>query len=264
MARPVAIVTGASTGLGRALACELAEQGYAVGLIARRTEPLQEICAELELRGHTAAYAVADVTNLQAVQRAVSDLTDVLGAIDLAIANAGIGLPDRLEPFDPAVVEQTFAVNLTGVIHVVAAVLPGMRQRGTGHIVGISSLGADRGMPGSAAYGASKAALNAYLEGLRLSLRPEGIAVTTVCPGFIRTGMTAQNDFQMPGLMDPRQAARRIVRALPKRPPAVRFPLSMSLLMRVLRLMPDAWLVRLLPPSARTDAADSAGGPPAR
>src|SRR5690606_2458613 len=133
---------------------------------------------------------------------------------------------------------QTFAVNLMGVINVIAAVLPGMRQRRAGHLVGISSLGADRGMPGSAAYGASKAALNTYLEGLRVSLRADGIAVTTVCPGFIRTAMTAQNDFRMPGLMEPQQAARQIVRALAKRPPVVRFPLSVSLLMRVLRLMP--------------------------
>jgi short-subunit dehydrogenase len=259
MARPVAIVTGASAGLGRALADELAEQGYAVGLIARREGPLREACHDLHERGHTVACAVADVTNREALQRAVSDLAGALGAIDLAIANAGVGLPDRLDPFDVDVVEQTFAVNLMGVINVIAAVLPGMRQRGAGHIVGISSLGADRGMPGSAAYGASKAALNAYLEGLRVSLRPEGIAVTTVCPGFIRTAMTAQNDFQMPGLMEPQQAARRVVRGLSRRPAVIRFPLSMSLLMRVLRLMPDAVLGRLLPRSGGGTAADSTG-----
>lgn len=253
MARPVAIVTGASAGLGRALADELAEQGYAVGLIARREGPLREACSILHERGHTAAAAVADVTSPEALQRAVSDLAGVLGDIDLAIANAGVGLPDRLDPFDVDVVEQTFAVNLMGVIHVIAAVLPGMRQRRAGHIVGISSLGADRGMPGSAAYAASKAALNTYLEGLRVSLRPEGIVVTTVCPGFIRTAMTAQNEFAMPGLLEPHEAARRIVRALSKRPAVYRFPLSVSLLMRGLRLMPDRLLVRLLPTSTSCD-----------
>jgi short-subunit dehydrogenase len=247
MPRPVAIVTGASAGLGRALACELAQQGYAVGLIARRGDALRETCEELQRRGHTAIFAVADVTDREALDRAVAAIAAALGEIDLAIANAGIGLSDRLEPFDSAVVEKTFAVNMMGMVNVIAAVLPLMQRRRRGHLVGISSLGADLGLPGSAAYCASKAALNTYLEGLRISLRAEGIAVTTVCPGFLRTGMTEQNDFWMPGQLAPQQAARRIVRALSRRPAVYRFPLSMSLLMRVLRLLPDAILVRLLP-----------------
>lgn len=252
MSRPVALVTGASSGLGRALAIELAKQGYAIGVIARREDLLREVADELTASGHTVAASAADVTDREALGVAVASIEATLGPIELAIANAGIGRYDRIDPFDAEVVEQTFRVNVMGVVNTIGAVLPGMLARGSGHIVGISSLGADRGMPGSAAYGASKAALSTYLDGLRISLKPRGIAVTTVCPGFIRTEMTAQNKFAMPGVLEAEEAARRIVRRLKKRPVVYRFPLGMSLLMRTLRHLPDWAVARLVPVNSST------------
>ena len=106
------------------------------------------------------------------------------------VANAGFGAPTQLDPLNTADVEQTIRVNVMGVIYSIEAVLPGMLDRGRGHLLAISSLAAFKGLPGESAYCASKAAVNAYMEGLRIALRTKGIVVTTVCPGFVQTPMT--------------------------------------------------------------------------
>ena len=108
-------------------------------------------------------------------------------------------------------IEEMFRVNTLGVVYAIEAVLPEMLHRGRGHLAAVSSLAAYKGMPGESAYCASKAAVNCYLEGLRIHLRDTGIAVTTLCPGFVRTPMTAVNEFHMPWLLEADEAARRIV-----------------------------------------------------
>ena len=200
-----AIITGASTGIGRALAVELARGGVAVGLVARSEERLNALADEIRAAGGTAAVAPVDVSAREAVFDAVRAIESELGFIDLAIANAGIG--QERDDLDSA--EYLYRVNLFGATALFRAVLPAMRERGRGHLVGIASMAGYQAFPGRGAYCGSKAAMRLELEALRAELGPEGIAVTTVNPGFIRTPLTDRHEFDMPFLMDAEPAARR-------------------------------------------------------
>src|SRR5439155_13857663 len=171
-----------------------------------------------------------------------SKLAAQVGPVDLLIANAGVGMPTKLEPMNVADIEEMFRVNTLGVVYAIEAVLPGMLQRGHGHLAAVSSLAAYKGMPGESAYCASKAAINIYMEGLRIQLRSRGIYVTTVCPGFVDTPMTQVNEFKMPWLWSADKAARKIVRALEQRRKVYNFPWQTTLLMKVTCWMPD-WIV---------------------
>jgi short-subunit dehydrogenase len=245
-ANQVAVITGASSGIGWALARALAAQGCRVGLVARRRDHLDKLAAEVRQEGGTAESAPADVADRGQVLAAIHDLQSRLGPVDLLIANAGVGAPTLLEPFNVTDVEMMFRVNLLGVIYSIEAVLPQMLQRGQGHLAAVSSLAAYKGMPGESAYCASKAAVNTYLEGLRIQLRDKGIAVTTICPGFVETPMTAVNDFKMPFLMSADKAARRIIRALRRRRKVYNFPWQTTLLMKLTRWLPDWVLARVM------------------
>jgi short-subunit dehydrogenase len=245
-ANQVAVITGASTGIGRALARALAADGARVGLIARREALLQELCSEIAATQGTATWAVADVADRQQVLAAFAKLRAALGPVDLLIANAGVGAPTLLDPPNTADVEKMFRVNVLGVVYAIEAVLPEMLRRKTGHLAAVSSLAAYKGLPGESAYTASKAAVNTYLEGLRIQLREHGIAVTTLCPGFVRTPMTEVNQFHMPFLLEADEAARRMVRALRRRQKVYNFPWGMSLLMKLTAWLPDWLLARIM------------------
>jgi short-subunit dehydrogenase len=251
----VAIVTGASSGIGRALALRLGAAGYRVGLIARRHAELQSAAGAIMTQGGTAAVMVADVGDRAALRAAVAGIEHELGPVDIMVANAGFGAPTRLEPLNIADVEETIRVNVMGVIYSIEAVLPGMLKRERGHLVAISSLAAFKGLPGESAYCASKAAVNAYMEGLRIGVRSRGVVVTTVCPGFVETPMTPMES-AAPFLMSADAAAGRIARVISRRRGGVfRFPLPMSLLMRVIARLPDALVARVM----RYDAGASPG-----
>lgn len=245
-ANQVAVITGASSGIGWALAKELARHGCKVGLIARRASELTQLAEEIHQAGGAAAAVPADVGDRAQVLSAVESLRRQLGPIDLLVANAGVGVPTLLNPINVADVERTFRVNVLGLVYSIEAVLPEMLRRGVGHLAGVSSLGAYKGMPGESAYCASKAAMNVYLEGLRIHLRNRGIAVTTICPGFIRTPMTAVNKFPMPFLMEADEAARRISRALARRKKVYNFPWQTALLMKLAGWLPDWILARTM------------------
>ncbi|MGE3803894.1 MAG: SDR family NAD(P)-dependent oxidoreductase [Gemmataceae bacterium] len=238
----VAVITGASSGIGWALARELARRGAKVGLIARRQDKLDELVELITKHGGQAAGAAADVAEREPTLAAFKSIAERLGPADLLIANAGVGWPTFLDPVNIEQVERMIRVNLLGAIYSIEAVLPAMLERQRGHIAAISSLAAYKGLPGESAYCASKAGLNAYMEGLRIHLRDRGIAVTTVCPGFVKTPMTDINEFKMPMLMEADEAARRIAAALARRKKVFNFPWPMMLLMRATRWLPD-WLV---------------------
>jgi short-subunit dehydrogenase len=252
----VAVVTGASSGIGWALAKSLAKEGARVGLVARRREALEQLTAEIVQAGGSAAAAAADVGERQATVAAIHDLAARLGPIDLLVANAGVGAPTRLEPFNVPDMEKMFRVNTLGVIYSIEAVLPEMLRRGRGHLAAVSSLAAYKGLPGESAYCASKSAVNAFMEGLRIQLRGKGIAVTTICPGFVRTPMTSVNEFSMPFVLEADEAARRIVKALRRRKKVFNFPWPTTFLMKLTRWLPD-WLM------ARTMASYNEKPPPA-
>jgi short-subunit dehydrogenase len=245
---PLAIVTGASSGIGRALALRLGAEGYRVGLIARRGDAIEAAAAAIAAAGGAAVAAAADVGDRAALRAAIAEIESQIGPVDVMVANAGFGAPTQLDPLNTPDVEQTIRVNLLGVIYSVEAVLPGMLARGRGHLLAISSLAAFKGLPGESAYCASKAAVNAYMEGLRIALRPHGVVVTTVCPGFVSTPMTKMNSAAMPFRMSADEAARRIARLIVRRRGGVvRFPLPMALLMSLIALLPDSVVRRLVP-----------------
>lgn len=242
----VAVITGASSGIGWALARALSAEGCKVGLTARRREPLADLAGQIEKAGGSAAVAVADVAEREQAIAAIHDLAARLGPIDLLVANAGVGAPTTVEPFNVGDIEKMFRVNVLGVVYSLEAVLPQMLQRRRGHLAAISSLAAYKGMPGESAYTSSKAAVNVFMDGLRVQLRSKGIAVTTICPGFVLTPMTEVNEFKMPWLLTAEEAARRIVRALKRKRKIYNFPWQTALLMKCARWAPDWLLDRMM------------------
>jgi short-subunit dehydrogenase len=242
----VAVITGASSGIGWALAKELAGHGAKIGIIARRLDKLNVLAEEIRHSGRAGgiATATADVAVREQALQAIQSIREQLGPVDLLIANAGVGAPTLLNPVNIDQVERMFQVNVFGVIYCIEAVMPEMLQRRAGQIAAVSSLSAYKGLPGESAYCASKAAVNTYMEGLRIQLRRHNIAVTTICPGFVKTPMTEPFEFTMPFLMEADAAARRIVKALSRRRKVYSFPLPAALLMKMTQWLPDWVLAR--------------------
>ena len=241
----VAVITGASSGIGWEIALELARNGCNVGLVARRLERLEALAAECRGFGVQAATASANVADRQLTLAAFRQLRERLGPVDLLVANSGVGLGTKLEPMNMDEVDNMIRVNYLGVVYAIEAVLPEMLQRGKGHLSAVSSLASYKGIPGESGYCSSKAAVNVYLEGLRIHLRNRNIAVTTICPGFIKTPMTDVNEFPMPFLITAEKAAKKIVGALARRKKVYNFPWTTSLMMRSLAWLPD-WIVARL------------------
>jgi len=242
----VVCITGASSGLGRAMAREFARQGAKVGAIARREERLRQLCEEVRAAGGTGEYAVADAADRPAVHAALKTLASRLGPCDILVANAGVGASNTATDLNVPAAEQVTRTNLLGPMYAFEAVLPDMLQRGGGHLVGISSVAAFKGLPTAAAYSASKAGLNAYLESIRISLRRKRIAVTTICPGFVKTEMTAKNP-KMLWVLEAEVAARKMVRAIARRRKVYCFPRRMRVLMRIAGWLPDWAMAKAIP-----------------
>jgi short-subunit dehydrogenase len=228
-------VTGASSGIGAALVRELAGRGCRVAASARRADRLEELAASAP--GEVMAVP-ADVTDRDAMMAAAEAVRERFGAIDLAVLNAAYWGQFSVEAWDTDVIRRHFDTNVIGMVHGVEAVLADMRRRRSGAIAGVASLAGFRGFPKSEAYGATKAAEINMLESLRIDLRPLGISVHTVCPGFVRTDLTAKNTFPMPFMLDPDDAARRIARGLERGKAEIAFPLPMLALMKVAKVVP--------------------------
>ena len=243
----VALVTGASSGIGRGLAVELARRGTAVGLLARRGEVLDEIVNEIEAAGGRALALPADVTDAIAVRDASEKLSSKFGPIDVLFANAGVGATTHATYLDAKQVASLFDVNIIGVVNSVTAVIPEMVQRGQGQLVAISSLAAYRGLPKSAAYCASKAAVSAFFESLRLDLHGSGIDVTIIHPGFIKTPLTADRQAKLPWLMELSDAVNKILGATEARKKSYAFPWQLATVVRAGMIMPNFvydWIAR--------------------
>jgi short-subunit dehydrogenase len=240
------LITGASSGIGEALAVEFGRRGAAVGLLARRAEVLQEVAAKVEAAGGSALAVAVDVRDAPAVKSATAQVAARFGRVDVLVANAGKGEITLAREFDIESATQVFSVNLLGAMNSVAAVLPEMIARGSGQIVGISSLAAYRGFPGSGAYCASKAALSTFFESLRVELRPRNIYVTTIHPGFIDTPMTRGRNGKMPFLLDAGRAAQLMLRAIEARRRTYAFPWQLATIARVGRWLPAALYDRML------------------
>ncbi len=243
------LVTGASSGIGRALVVELARRGAHVMASARREAELASLCAEIAATGGKSSFAVCDVSDPDAAAEVVRKAERDLGSLDMLISNAGVGGSTHSSRLDVASVSRMIDVNVRGAIAPIIAAIPIMLGQQRGHIVGVSSLAGRRALPTSAVYNATKAAFSTFLEGLRMDLDPAGIDVTDVQPGFVATDMTAKNKFKMPFLWDAEKAARHIVDRLESAPRILAFPLPMDLLTRFSRHLPyalHAWATRRL------------------
>src|SRR5688572_25437653 len=232
------MITGASSGIGRGLAGELSKRGAKVGLIARRAAALTELVREIETANGKALALPADVMDAESLSAAATKLRSAFGPIDVLVANAGVGATVDGAELKGSTVAGVINVNVLGAANSVEAVIPEMVARGSGQLVAISSLAAYRGLPRSAAYCASKAAVSAFFESLRLDLEPRGIDVTIIHPGFIKTPLTEGRDAQMPFLMELDDAVGKMVRVIEKRRKRYSFPWQLATIVRAGMLMP--------------------------
>ena len=230
------IISGASSGLGMALAKHYAKFGATLGLIARNKQPLEALSNELP----GASFYGADVRNSQSMQSVARDFILRYGCPDIVIANAGVSRGTLTEyAEDSEVFESIMATNVNGMVNTFQPFIVAMKASGQGSLVGIASIAGYRGLPGVGAYSASKAAAIMYLESLRVEMFGSGISVITVCPGYIVTPMTMNNPFRMPFILTAETVAKKIVRIIKQKKTYAVIPWQMAIAARVLRILPN-------------------------
>ncbi len=237
---------GASSGIGAAMVPLLVAEGARLAISSRGADALHELARRYARPDAAIAVKPLDVTDRAAIESAAAELLAEWGRIDVLIYNAGVWSPIDVERFDVDAFERQIAVNYTGMVRAVGAVLPGMVERRAGEIVGVASLSAYGAFPHAEAYGSTKAAVNYFLQALRLDAAKYGIGVTTVNPGFVKTQLTEENDFPMPFLMEPEAAAKEIVEGLRSGAAEIHFPLRLSLPLKLATALPRPiyeWLV---------------------
>lgn len=235
----VVLLTGASSGIGKELALQLAQQGATLGLIARRQDVLDLLVQEIEKSQGRAVALPADVRDAPVLRAVADQLRQKFGPIDVMIANAGIGTTSHAAQYKPDDVAEVIKINLLGAANSIAAVLPEMTTRDAGHLVAISSLSAYRGLPKSAAYCASKAGVSSFFESVRLDLRNTRIKVTIIHPGFMRTPLTAGRKAKLPFLMEVDEAAGKILTAIEQGKKSYAFPWQLASVVRLTMVMPN-------------------------
>ena len=243
----LAFITGASSGIGQALAARYHQAGWQLALVARRTGEIESWARSLGL--DPARYQIygADVADTASIVAAGQACIQRQGVPDVVIANAGISVgvdTALLEDID--VIARTFATNNVGMAATFQPFVGAMVRRGSGALVGIGSVAGIRGLPGHGAYCASKAAVISYCESLRGELRPAGVKVVTICPGYIDTPLTRQNRYGMPFLMEPQQFAERAYRAIEAGASYRVIPWQMGVVAKLLRVLPNPVYDRLL------------------
>lgn len=234
-------LTGASSGIGEAFARRLFRLPCKLAITARNQEKLNElVAASANHPAEVRAYA-GDVTKRERMREIVKEIGQDFGTLDVMVANAGTHVPTEVTEFDVEQYRNIAEINYFGVLNCIDAVLPGMREREAGHIVGVSSVAGYRGLPRAAAYGASKAAVTHFLESLRLDVEEFGIAVSVVSPGFVKTPLTDKNDFEMPFLISAEQAAEEMLKGIEKKDFEIHFPKRFTLFLKFLRILPIRW-----------------------
>jgi short-subunit dehydrogenase len=249
---PLVYITGASSGIGQALAVRFHRAGYRLALVARRTAPLH---AWAQAQGWSPAswtvYA-ADVRDVGAIAQVGRESIEALGLADVVVANAGISVGiDTAQFADLEVLRATLDTNLLGMAATFQPFVAPMRRRRAGVLVGIASVAGIRGLPGHAAYCASKAGVISYCESLRGELARDGVRVVTIGPGYVDTPLTQENPYSMPFLMAPDVFADRAYAAIRRGTSYQVIPWQMALVAKILRVLPNAWFDRLLAGRAR-------------
>jgi short-subunit dehydrogenase len=246
---PLVLITGASSGIGQALALAYLQRGWRVALLARRTDVLRQWLQSLTLpmSDSQACILGADVGDADSMLLAAQQCITQMGLPDVVIANAGISLGvDTAEREDLAVFEQVLRTNTLGVAHTFHPFIRAMQARGHGKLVGIASVAGIRGLPGHAAYCASKAAVISYCESLRGELRSQGVQVMTIAPGYIATPLTARNRYPMPFLMGADAFAQSALHCIERGKRYRVIPWPMGIIAKVLTVLPHALFDRLL------------------
>lgn len=243
------LITGASSGLGEALARHYAQPRRTLFLSGRNAQRLEEVAHDLRARGADVFTRVIDVTDRDGMAAWIAEC-DGVRALELVIANAGISGGTSLGGESEAQTRAIFAVNVDGVINTVLPAVAAMRSRRAGHVAIMSSLASFRGMPGAPAYCASKAAVRVWGEGLRGELARDNIHLSVICPGFVVSRMTAVNDFAMPFLMKADRAAAIMARGLAANRGRISYPWQMAALSWMAAALPDRlmdWIARRMP-----------------
>lgn len=233
----VILLTGASSGIGKAIAIKLANQNVKLILVARRIELLEEISEQFE----NVISIKCNVSKKEDVDLAYKQIIEKFGRIDIAILNAGYSVRMTVDEYDSKFAEQIFGANVFGIIYWAEQLIPDFIKRRDGMIVGVSSLADSKGYSKSGFYSASKAAATIYLEGLAAELRNYNVKVLTVRPGFVKTPMTDKNEFEMPLIMSPEKAADIILSGIKKEKRMIQFPWPLVWLTRLVPLIPN-WL----------------------
>lgn len=227
-------ITGASSGIGLAVAQAHVAAGWKVAVTARRETELQTFADQ---HPGQVIVAAADVTDADAVRQAIAHITEA-GTIARAILNAGTYERDTAETFAAERLQRQVALNLIGTAHCIEAVMPGMIARRRGQIGVVASLAGLAGLPGSVSYSTTKAGLIAMAESLKFDLNRHGVGISAICPGFVKTPLTAKNDFPMPFLMEAKDAATAILSGLARDRFLIAFPEGLSRPLRILRSLP--------------------------
>ena len=237
---PTALITGASSGIGSALAQEFSERGYNLILLARRVEALGQLQQEIKKKHpETKVVVVAsDVSDFEKHMIQVREAAKEFASLDLVVANAGIGYTTDETQKCWEKNKKTFDVNVLGAVATLEAAKDIMLKQGFGHLAGVTSMAAFRGLPVSSSYSGSKAALATFLESMRIDLAKSNIAVTAIHPGFVATPMTEKNG-HMPWLVPVDKAAQIIFKGLQKKKARILFPWQMMLLLMFLRRIPN-------------------------
>lgn len=241
------VITGASSGIGRDLALLLGGFGAHLALNALRREPMEEVAATLRGSAGDVLIYQADVSDRQAMEAMARDVLAHFGYVDIVIGNAGVGGLNPAERFDLDIHERTYAINCLGLAYTLIPYIPSMIARRDGILVGVSSLAGFRGLPKAASYSSSKAAQGVFLESLRVDLRPYGVAVCRIHPGFVKTPMTDHDEFRMPFMIGVRKSSWLIARAIRRRAPIYLYPWPMKVLTWVNRALPPWLYDRLVP-----------------
>ncbi|MEY4563717.1 MAG: hypothetical protein RLZZ618_2994 [Pseudomonadota bacterium] len=247
MTAPLIFITGASSGIGQALALRYYQAGYRLALVARRAAEVQQWARAQGLEAARVAVYAADVCDIDSITGAGQACIAAQGLPDVVIANAGISVGiDTAILGDLEVMRRTFATNNIGMAATFQPFITALRQRGTGTLVGIASVAGIRGLPGHGAYCSSKAGVISYLESLRGELRDAGVKVVTVVPGYIATPLTQENRYSMPFLMQPAVFADKAFQAITAATTYRVIPWQMGVIAKLMRLLPNVVFDRLL------------------
>jgi len=247
MTQPLVFITGASSGIGQALAYRYHQAGFRLALVARRTSEVKTWASAQEISPDSYEIYSADVSVTDSIVAAGRDCIARQGVPDVVIANAGISVGmDTAVLSDIDVMARTFATNNIGMAATFQPFVDAMVQRGSGTLVGIGSVAGIRGLPGHGAYCASKAAVISYCESLRGELRPHGVRVVTVSPGYIDTPLTQQNRYSMPFLMQPADFADRAFRTIQAGVSYRVIPWQMGVVAKLLRMLPNPLFDKVL------------------